>query len=270
MQYKEFISTILKQAGEIAQKSFGEVSTKIKGFDNNQVLTETDLKISKLFMSKIRQIYPKDNVIDEESGGIDNNASFTWVIDPIDGTSNFANGLPTYGIMIGVLKDSIPVAGGIILPFFNEFYYAEKGRGAFCNGKIIRVTNESNLLKTLGVYAIDGYQDNPKKTLEECQLLAEIVLNIRNLRISNSCFDIMMVANGKYSTWLNRTSKIWDNVAPQIIVEEAGGKYTNFVGNPIDYSNPMQKIDQNFTVCASSPTLHKKIQSIISKFNYID
>lgn len=263
--YQDFLQKHLKHAVKIATDNFEKVSTIEKDADNNQVLTETDIEIGKYLVSEIQKSYPTHNIIDEEAGIIDHQSDITWVVDPVDGTSNFASGIPTYGIMIGVLADGKPIAGGIALPSFNEIYLAEKGKGAFCSGKKIQVTDKTDLLKCLSVYAIDGHQEDPEQTRKECALLADIVLNIRNLRISNSCFDLMMVAQGKYAGWINRTSKIWDNVAPQIIIEEAGGVFTDFLGNPMDYTNPLSKADDNFMVATAAPALHKKLQELIHK-----
>ena len=84
--------------------------------------------------------------------------------------------------------------------------------------------------------------------------------------MSGSCYDVAMVARGCYGAYLNQTSKIWDNVAAQIIIEEAGGVYTDFYGNPINYSNPITKAKDNFTFCAASPKIHRQLQTIIQKF----
>ena len=154
-------------------------------------------------------------------------------------------------------------AGGVALPVFSETIIAEKGRGAFCNGEKIRVTNEPRLLSTLVAYIIDGHQENPSLTRREAQIIGEVVLGIRNLRASGSVFDLMMVAKGKYGGFLCQTSKIWDNVAPQIIIEEAGGVYTDFLGIPLDYSSPISRVDENYTVCTAPATLHKELQQII-------
>ncbi len=268
MEYKDFITQSLKKASDVARKSFGKVAGITKEDDNNQVLTETDLEIGKLLIEKIQAKFPEHNIIDEEAGIIDNKSDFTWVIDPIDGTSNFANGTPLYGIMLGLLKNDVPIVGGLALPNFSEIYVAEKGKGAYCNSEKICITNKSDLKKVLVAYGIDGHQENPKFTKDECALLAEIVLHIRNLRASNSVFDIAMVAKGNYGAFLNRTSKIWDNVAQQIIIEEAGGKYTDFFGNNIDYSNALSRPQDNFTFLASSPALHSELLKII-KFQSI-
>jgi myo-inositol-1(or 4)-monophosphatase len=264
MTYTEFLTKNLKVASLLACQQFGKVANStVKTGDNNQVLTETDIAVGKMLVEAVQREFPEHNIIDEEAGVIDKNSKFTWVIDPIDGTSNFAEGLPHYGIMIGLLEDGVPVAGGIALPAFDEVYVAEKGTGTTCNGEPIHVSSKSNLLDTLVTYGIDGHQENPAQTRQETVLLANIVLAIRNLRSSNSAFDIMMTARGRYGAFLNQTSKIWDNVAPQIIVEEAGGVWTDFFGKPMDYSVPLAKANDNFTVCAGSPALHEQLQRII-------
>lgn len=265
MQYKDFIIEILNEVSKIARDNFGKVTGKTKKDDNNQVLTETDLSISKAIISHIRKEFPQHNLIDEETGIIDNHSNLTWIIDPIDGTSNFASGVPTYGIMLGLLDGGSLIAGGIALPSFNEIYWALKGNGAFCNGKKINVTTETNLSSVLVSYGIDGYKNDPDKTKEECDKLADIIFGIRNLRSSNSCFDVAMVAKGNYGAWLNKTQKIWDNVVEQIIIEEAGGKVTDFYGQPLTYENPLINIETTFTMCAASPPLHNALQKIIHK-----
>lgn len=266
--YTSFIRKVLKYASKIARFNFNKVSSSVKYEDSNQVLTQTDIEIGKYIISEIKNNYPDYNIIDEEAGVIDNNSEFTWVVDPIDGTSNFASGLSTYGIMIGLLHKDNPIAGGISLPFFDLIYLAEKDKGAFCNGQAITVCNEKKLLNALIVYQIDGHQENPDQTRNETKLLAEIVLNIRNLRTTSSAYDIAMVAHGKYGGILSKTSKIWDNVAQQIIIEEAGGNYTDFYGNKIDYSNPLSKSNDNFTYCAASPVLHNQLIAIINNYEF--
>lgn len=265
MLFQPFLSQTLQQGAHIASRNFGKVSGSIKAGDSNQVLTETDLEIGRHIIEEIEKHYPDHNIIDEEAGVIDKGSAFTWVVDPIDGTSNFAVGIPTYGIMIGLLENDTPIAGGIVLPAFNEVYLAEKGKGAFCNGERIAVSTHPRLLSGLVAYGIDGHQENPQFTYEECRLLADIVLNIRNLRASNSVFDLAMVAKGRYAGALNRTSKIWDNVAPHILIEEAGGNYTGFYGEKMDYSRPLSRSEENFTYCAAPLHLHEQLQTIIHR-----
>jgi myo-inositol-1(or 4)-monophosphatase len=102
--YKDFILEVLNEVSAIALRSFGKVSGTTKATDNNQVLTETDIEIGNKIVAAIKAKYPDHNIIDEEAGVVDNASTYTWVVDPIDGTSNFANGVSAYGIMIGLLE----------------------------------------------------------------------------------------------------------------------------------------------------------------------
>lgn len=263
MEYGEFISGALSEVAEIARSQFGNVSGVVKEGDPNQVLTATDQEIGRVLIERIQAAYPDDSIIDEEAGVIRKNPKRIWVVDPIDGTSNFANGIPTYGVMFGLLENGITVAGGIALPQFDSIYLAEKGKGAYRNGERIQATTEEDLLKTLLGYGIDGNHNMPDETRREAAVWGELVLKVRNMRSSNSVFDMCMVAEGRYGAFLNRTSKIWDNVAPQILLAEAGCKYTNYWGKDMVYDNALDRVDDNFTVCVAPPVLHEKIQKII-------
>ncbi|MBI4093166.1 MAG: inositol monophosphatase [Candidatus Kerfeldbacteria bacterium] len=265
MIYRDFIVESLRQASELARKKFGHVTGTVKPNDANQILTEADLAIGQLLIERIQKGFPNDNIIDEESGVINKGSERTWVIDPIDGTSNFAAGVPTYGILIGVLQNDIPVAGGASLPHFEEFYVAEKGQGAYCNGKNISVTREPHLRNALVSYGIDFFPEQPKRLDEEINILSDLITQIRNLRISNSVFDVVMVATGKYGGYLNRSGKIWDSVALHVILEEAGGTYTDFWGRSIDYSNALRRTSEGYTWCIAPPQLHIQLQAIIHK-----
>lgn len=259
-----FIIATLNEASRIANRNFGQVTTSTtKAGDNNQVLTETDIAIGSLIIERIESAYPAHNIIDEEAGVIDRHSNLTWVVDPIDGTSNFAQGLPTYGVMMGLLENDRPIAGGIVLPAFDQVYVAQKGQGATCNGQQIHVSTQTELLSSLVAYGIDGHQEDPQRTTKEVALLGKIVLGIRNLRSTNSAYDMAQVCAGRYGVFANQTTKIWDNIAIQPIIEEAGGIVTDFWGQPMDYAQALTKVDQNFTICAGAPALHQQLQAII-------
>ncbi len=264
MDYQEFLKTELNKAADLAGQYFGKVTGSVKPGDSNQVLTEADLAVGKQLVAAVQATYPDHNVIDEEAGVIDKGSRYTWVIDPIEATSNFAAGLPQYGIMVGLLEDATPIAGGIIAPAYHKLYLAEKGKGAPCNGEPIRVTSEENLLKMLVSYGMDSNREDPERTVRECRMLADIVLSVRNIRNTGcEALDPMYVAEGRYGARINQTSKIWDNVAPHIIAEEAGAVWTSADGSPIDYTNPLTKFEQNYTFCVASPALHKQLQTIM-------
>lgn len=268
-QYTDFIETTLNTAAEIARTMFGKVSGMVKPGDPNQVLTEADLAIGKFIIAEIAKRFPDYNIIDEETGAVDHGSRYTWVIDPIDGTSNFANGVPEYGIMLGLLEDTTPIASGNALPAFNKLAIAEKGNGAFLNGERMRVLTNVPLTDCLVSYSLDSHRDDPEFTRKECALLAELVLNVRSIRCSNSVYDTVLTAEGKYAAVLHRNTKIWDNVAQQVMIEEAGGVYTDFFGQPIDYSNPLTKTNTVYTWCAAAPDVHRQLQEIIHARDHV-
>lgn len=263
MDYRPFIEQELGRAALTAERFFGRVTAVTKA--DRTVLTEADLAIGKQLVEAVRATYPTHNVIDEEAGVIDNGSRFTWVIDPVEATSNFAAGLPDYGVMIGLLDDATPVAGGVIAPAFDTLYVAEKGKGATRNGQPVRATSEEDLSRTLVSFSVDGHPDDPVRTRRECGLLGEITLAVRNTR-NNGCeaTDTMRVADGRYGGRVNVESKIWDCVAPQIICEEAGALWTSVDGEPIDYSSPLTRTEQNFTFCVAPPVLHRRLQEVIA------
>lgn len=265
MLYQSFIYSTLQSAAKIAQQNFGKVKGATKPEDNNQVLTQTDLDIGQFIISEIQKQFPTHNIIDEEVGVIDNHSEYTWVIDPIDGTSNFAAGVPTYGVMLGLLKNDLPVAGGVALPAFHDIYAAEKKNGIQKNGETFKArVSTDELAKVLFAYGIDSKPHQQEKTKAEAQLIGELVMHFRNLRASNSVFDVVMLLEGGYGVVLNQNSKIWDNVAQQILVEECGAKYTDFWGKPISYSDKFN-IEKNYTFCTAHTKIHDQVQCIISK-----
>lgn len=265
MDYRTFITDQLTAAAKIALEYFEKVTGTVKAGDSNQVFTEADIAVGKHLVAAVQAAYPGHNIIDEEAGIIDNGSRYTWVIDPIDGTSNFAVGSPDYGIMIGLLEDATPIAGGVVSPAHGKLFVATKGEGTTCNGKPVHATSEPHLINVLVSFGIDGNQAHPERTIEECRVLADLVLAVRNIRNSGSeAIDPMYVAEGRYGGRINLTSKIWDNVGPQIIAEEAGALWTDIAGNPIDYRHPTERASQNFTVCVAPPQLHKQLLAVIA------
>lgn len=260
---RSFVENILGGAAEIALSWFGNTEGIWKDADPIQVVTEADLEIGRYLIERIRAVYPAHSVIEEEHGVTAGTEPLTWVVDPIDGTSNYAAHLPMYGIAVGLLENDFPILGGVVLPAFGELYLAERGGGAFCNGKKISVDADAELRTALVAYGIDGKPDRPESTRAEMATLAEITLGIRNLRTSNSAFDQMMVACGKYAACLNRSSRIWDNVAAQVIIEEAGGRYTDFEGRALSYAGCLERSGENFTWCTGAPGVHGALQAII-------
>lgn len=258
-------NTILKalqEAGEILMANFGTLTGYTVKENQNSIVTKADFESEKKIMEIIAEKFPHHNTLGEETGFQNRNSEYTWVVDPLDGTSNFAAGLPWFGVIICVLKNSIPVMSGCYLPYQLTTYFAEKGKGATRNGEKIAVSTETKLQNILAAYSLDS-SDEPGKTEREAKIIQQLVLSIRNLRATNCLMDLCYTADGKLGACINQTTKIWDIAGPGLIIEEAGGKVSDIFGNPFDFSLSETNYTRNFTVACSNKILHPEIIRII-------
>jgi myo-inositol-1(or 4)-monophosphatase len=260
-----FVSSLLDQASAVALQSWGKVKATVKPGDRNQVLTATDLEVGHLLTQRIGSAFPAHNILDEELGAIDHGSDWTWVTDPIDGTSNFAEGLPHFGIQVALLRNDQPVLGGIALPAFGQIALASLGRGAKLDGVNMHASTETDLSNVLVAYGIDGHPEEPEVTHVEVAALGRLILAVRNLRSSNSAYDAVATADGRYGAWINRTTKIWDQAAHEIVLSEAGCLYTDLNGVALDYQDALSRGGENFEQLAAPPALHGKLLEILAR-----
>jgi myo-inositol-1(or 4)-monophosphatase len=259
---EKLIKNTLKEASGILMSNFGD---PIKGeLKENQssIVTEMDVEAERKIAHLISQKYPSHSIIGEETGAVLTGSEFTWVIDPIDGTSNFASGIPWFGILLAVLKHDQPIAAAAYLPFYDLMYYAENGKGAFRNDEPIHVTEEQNLKNVLIAYATD-FSNDEKKTRMETDILNDIIKNVRNIRATNSLVDFCYVADGKLGAAINFNCKIWDIAALYLIIQEAGGKMTDLKGNDIVFELNLENYLINYQVVAAGDPLHKNVIQIL-------
>ena len=259
---KIFLEDVLRAAGDILINGYGKI-TQISGkHDQSNIVTESDFKSEEAIRSLVKSNYPDHNILGEENGFENQNSRYTWIIDPLDGTSNYAAQIPWFGVLVALLKDDSPILAGAYLPISDEMYLAEKGLGATKNGRPIHVSTERKLKNLLCCYSLD-FSEEIIKTEKEVQIIKRLVQRCRNLRSTNSLVDFCMVADGRLGAAINQTMKIWDIAAPQLILEEAGAKVTDINGKPIRY-NPSDHSDtENFTAIAASPEIHKLIMELV-------
>jgi myo-inositol-1(or 4)-monophosphatase len=257
------IRKALLEAGKILLENLGKLTEYTVKESQSSIVTKADIESEKKIIEIILEKFPDHNTLGEETGFQNRNSEFTWVIDPLDGTSNFAAGIPWFGVIICVLKNSVPVMAGCILPVQNELYFAEKGKGAFRNGEKIKVSGETDLKNILAAYSLD-YSDEPGKTEREARMISQLVKNVRNLRSTNCIIDFCYTADGKLGACMNQTTKIWDIAGPGLIIEEAGGKVTDTKGNQFDFSLNADNYDRNFTIVASNKVLHSELIKILN------
>lgn len=262
--YLDFIDSALSAGAQVARRMFGGRQASSRGEDRNQVVTEADLRIGSLMSERIRRAFPEHTIIEEENGVLADKGRCAWVLDPIDGTSNFAAGSPLYAIMIGLVEDGRAVAGGVAMPALCQTYLAERGGGLFRNGTRLTPAQPSALSEALVAYGFDIH--SASQCAWECSLMARIAPHCAGIRASNSAFDAVMTACGVYGAYINRSNRIWDCVAPHVLVQEGGGKYTTLDGSPIGYDRPAQRVHDNFEVLASGGTWHDDLVGLVNAF----
>lgn len=260
---KDTIYTALISAGKLLLENFGKVTEYSVKESISSIVTQTDIDSEKRIMEIISKKFPNHNLLGEETGFQNKNSEYTWVVDPIDGTSNFAAGIPWFGIIICLMKDFKPVMAGCFLPVQNQLYFAEKGKGATLNNKAISVSKENDLKNVLATYSLD-YSHEPGKTEREAEIIRQLVSKVRNLRSTNCLIDFCYTADGKLGVAINQSTKIWDIAGPQLIIEEAGGKASDLVGNAFNFSVDENNYDHNFEIVASNNLLHAKVITLIT------
>ena len=257
------IKKALLEAGKILVRNFGKLKNYAVKENQSNIVTKADIESEKKIIEIISGKFPDHNTLGEETGFQFRNSEFTWIIDPLDGTSNFAAGLPWFGVIICVLKNSIPIMSGCFLPVQNETYFAEKGKGATLNGNKIIVSGETKLKNILAAYSLD-YSDEPGKTEREAKVMQHLVGKIRNLRSTNCLMDFCYTADGKLGACINQTTKIWDIAGPGLIIEEAGGIVTDIFGNPFDFEISKNDYNRNFTIVGSNKIFHSELIKIMN------
>jgi myo-inositol-1(or 4)-monophosphatase len=192
------------------------------------LVTDADRAAEDAIVSAIRRSFPTHRLLAEERGAVALGESpYQWIIDPLDGTTNFAHGFPFYAVSIGLEYAGQCVLGTVLDPVRNELFTAERGAGAFLNGQRIRVSGVENLDQSLLVtgFAYD-IRDNPNNNLDHFARLSLRAQGVR--RTGSAALDLCYVAAGRFDGFWEVTLKPWDMAAGLVILEEAGGLVTSF------------------------------------------
>ena len=159
---ERFIQHIVKEAGAVALKHFGKVGVYYtKSHERWDVVTKADLFSEKILISAIKKQYPNHGIISEESGRLNEGAEYVWIMDPIDGTLNYSLGVPSFGVMVCLVRRGVPILSAIAMPATREFFFAKAGKGAYRNDKRIHCAKSKQLHTTFGMH---GTTLNPRTT----------------------------------------------------------------------------------------------------------
>jgi len=191
------------------------------------VHTKYDLMVEKFLVGQINKKYPGHSILGEEFGQHLKEKDFLWIIDPLDGTSNFVNHNPFFSVSIALLKNDQPYLSYIYAPFLKEEYFAQKGKGAFRNKKRIRVSHISNFKKAYLCFC-EGGENNKKRMIK---LFGQTYFETKEARkLGSAALECAWVASGRNEGYVSTKISPWDVAAGVLLVEEAGGQATNFQG----------------------------------------
>jgi myo-inositol-1(or 4)-monophosphatase len=251
------IIEIATEAGQIVREGFGKnLDIEFKTNESN-IVTQIDKASEKKIIDFVRKEYPTHGILAEESGESKNTSEYIWVIDPLDGTTNFTHGLPIFSVSIGVQKNGRTIAGVVYDVMQDIIYSAEFGGGASANGKKINVSPNNKLQRALLVTGFPyNIADNPEHAFERFEALTKVSRGMR--RLGSAALDFCYVAKGVFDAFWEVYLHPWDISAGKLILEEAGGKVTGFNGEPI---NIFAK-----KILATNKTLHLQIVEAINKF----
>jgi myo-inositol-1(or 4)-monophosphatase len=259
-QFKATLLQCVRAGGEILRGYFGKVVHPRQKEAASSVVCDADLDSERRILRHIQAKFPGHNTIAEESGRVWRGSEFTWVIDPLDGTSNFVAGIPWFGVQIALLRGPEPILGAMYLPLEDKLYFAEAGRGAYRNGKRVRVTNERDLHRVLCAF---GFDPAPvRRSRRSVELLFRVAAAVRNTRATNSLVDFCYTVDGRFGGCVNLKTRIWDIAPVALILPEAGGKFTCLDGSPILFDLDATGIDRNYPVLGGSARLHAKLAAL--------
>jgi myo-inositol-1(or 4)-monophosphatase len=222
----------------------------------NNLVTEADHAAEKAIFAVIKSKYPGHHILSEETGELVMDSNYKWIIDPIDGTINFAHGIPLNCVSIAIEKDGEIIYGAVLNPHLNELFFAEKGKGAVLNEKPIRVSTKAEAIKACLVTGFPyTYINMPNGPLEIFERFIRKGVPVR--RLGSAAIDLCWVACGRFDGFYEHKLEAWDSAAGFLIVEEAGGKVTDFNG---DKYSPYQH-----RILATNGIIHDEMLDIINQ-----
>ena len=244
-----------RDAGRLLLEKFGRKIAISKKGDINLV-TEADLASEALIIERIRSYFPKHSVLAEESGAaaLDGESQWKWIIDPLDGTTNFAHGYPCWCVTLALEHAGEIVVGVTFDPTRNELFAAERGRGATLDGKPIKVSATEELADAL---LVTGFPYDIKHREKFARNLTELLLKSRGVRRDGSAaIDLAYVACGRFDGFWEEGLNPWDVAAGLLLIEEAGGRVSYYDGSKFSIYAP--------PICASNGLVHREMTQILS------
>ena len=252
-QYITFLETTIKQTGKIVLDKFGQDGVKETKSSPVDFLTQTDLEANTFISENVKASFPTHGIISEEDKASKQNAEFVWIIDPIDGTNNFATHIPLFGIMIALKQKDEIILSGIYLPITNEYFFAQKDHGAYLNGKPIHCSTKPDWPGTFGC-------TNATRVPKNFPLWEKFNNNFGSETFVLNSFGCAAVtasavACGRRDWMVSHGGQFWDHAPTFLLLKESGCKVTDINGGPWDLPDTSK--------IAANPELHKKLANLL-------
>ncbi|HYU80860.1 MAG TPA: inositol monophosphatase family protein [Vicinamibacterales bacterium] len=229
----KFLATAIEavvRAGEMQRAHVGsDLHVEKKG--SIDLVTEVDLAVERMFREMIANRFPDHSVLAEEMGEIGAASTYRWVFDPLDGTTNYAHGIPIYCATLALEIEGVPTVGAVFDPNRNELFTAERGVGAWLNGRPLHVSSTSSLDDAV---LVTGFPYDIRERLKEALgLFGAFLSHARAVRrLGSAAIDLCWVAAGRMDGFWEQGLQVWDTMAGAIVVEEAGGRVSSLDGTP--------------------------------------
>ena len=253
-QYLDFTREIAFESGKVLNNYFGNIKSINKKTTSIDLVTEADLSSERILIDKIQKKYPNHTIITEESHLKDKNSDFRWIIDPLDGTTNFVHNLPIFAVSIGLQYKEKTILGVVYNPAADKMFYASNNNGAYLNEKIINISSSNTLSDSLIVTGFPYIHDDRWDV--SFDIFKTVYSKTRGIRrLGAAALDLCFVAMGRFEGFYEFNLKPWDICAGSIIAEEAGAKVTDWNNETLPFSGER--------ILATNGKIHQEMVAIL-------
>lgn len=252
-----FAVQIARDAGLILTERMGRKSLQVANKGVIDLVTEADLAAERFIIERIQSYYPRHAILAEESGttvSLERDSEFKWIVDPLDGTTNYAHGYPVFCVSIALERAGEVILGVIYDPVRDEMFAAERGEGATLNGRRIRVSEVEDLNRAM---VCTGFPYDVRDRGDFARHFAHFIMHAQAIRRDGSAaLDLAYVACGRFDGFFEEGLRPWDVAAGVLLVAEAGGRITHFNGQPFDIYTP--------PILASNGLVHEAMRQVLA------